>query len=703
MDLGIVTPQLNGYGGSEIYLLECIRRWQHEAAITVYTCAVNQQLLREFGISRHVKIALLPARIGPKHGHGVLEESVILPRLWEARLGNHDLYFLYLFPTQMIRRRPSVWFAAEPLRMLYDLRHTTYAGQTEVQVHFYPKLNYATVDPTQLDVLLQLVEKIDTAPECDRWATNSNFMAGYLENVYGKQPDLVVYPGVRFPTTVTPPPGTKRALSVGRLWKHKRVDLALRAFSMVPEGQLIIVGEGPEKPLLLRLRRELGLGRRVRFAGNVSSDQLRQLFADTDCCVYTPMMEPFGMVPLEAAAAGRAVVGAVGAGYTEILSDKVARIVPASPERIAEAITELFEAPATARELGEAARAAVAPYTWDRTATALLELFRETRTRRPRGSKRRVRLGAHYYAWYKTGAQTEHWNENAEFAPVSDFPIGGPYDSTDPAVIRRHLHLAVEAGLEFFVINLQVNASGLNDTELRATQTMLELIENERIDLRVSIQLSISVEDPRLVKDAIRTVRTRFMKSRAYQRHAGRPLLWYYLSGPFMGYFFFHQRQLAELNHGVHPIAAGALIYNKFLPRLLRSFFSGWSIYSPLETGPSEIRDALCSRGYRDFHEDNGTIRVFTISPGYDDSQITSYERMHSTFRKIPRRGLKTYHEMQDCVRRLDPPPDLVVVTSFNEFHENTHIEPTKRFQNRYLESTRVFADSLRGHATRTD
>jgi hypothetical protein len=35
-----------------------------------------------------------------------------MPRIWEQHIAQHDLYFHYIFPTQMIQRRPSVWFAA---------------------------------------------------------------------------------------------------------------------------------------------------------------------------------------------------------------------------------------------------------------------------------------------------------------------------------------------------------------------------------------------------------------------------------------------------------------------------------------------------------------------------------------------------------------------------------------------------------------
>src|SRR5213592_2632142 len=114
MNLGVVTPQLANYGGSEIYLLECLKRWQQEVDITLYAGSVNKRLLEEFGIRRDVKTVVLPSKIAGRAQHGLLEESLILPHVWEQQLGHHDLYFLYLFPTQMIRRRPSVWFAAEP-------------------------------------------------------------------------------------------------------------------------------------------------------------------------------------------------------------------------------------------------------------------------------------------------------------------------------------------------------------------------------------------------------------------------------------------------------------------------------------------------------------------------------------------------------------------------------------------------------------
>jgi glycosyltransferase involved in cell wall biosynthesis len=693
MNLGVVAPQVSNYGGSEIYLLECLKRWQRELDVTLYSCSVNRQLLREFGVERKVKVVTLPSALGRRNRYGILEESLILPHVWDQKLQHHDLYFLYLFPTQMIRRRPSVWFAAEPLRMLYDLRHTAYSPGADVEVHFYPKLNYEAVNSLQLDVLLQMIEKIDSSPVCDKWATNSHLMARYLENVYGKTPDLVVHPGVAPLARIAPLPGLKKAISIGRLWKHKRVDLIIKAMALIPEGELLIVGRGPEERYLRRLVRDLSLARRVQFLGDITNQRLERVLAESDCCVYTPISEPFGMVPLEAAAAGRPVIATAGCGFTEILKEPLIQLVPANPEKIAEAIKYIFDHPEEAQRMGDGARRAVTAYSWDRTAKVLLQMFRDTLNEtKTSKSEDKIQLGAHYYPWYLTGENVQHWNENAEFASVTDFPLGGPYSSTDPALIRRHLDMAMDAGIDFFVINLQVTFRGFNRTEIAATRKIFQIAEEEDYNLKLSVLLSFDAEEPAVIRQSIEAIREEFTSSPVYQRVQGRPLIWYYLNGPFMGYFFFQHKQLIRLNQGLHPIAAGALVYNKFLPRLIRTFFSGWCVYSPLEIGPAKVRKSLWSKGYRDFHEDGGKIRLFSICPGYDDSRIQSYDRMHNRYRKVPRRGLKTYREMQDFASRLEPTPDLVVITSFNEFHENTHIEPSKRLGGLYLRSTKAFS-----------
>ena len=50
---------------------------------------------------------------------------------------------------------------------------------------------------------------------------------------------------------------------------------------------------------------------------------------------------------------------------------------------------------------------------------------------------------------------------------------------------------------------------------------------------------------------------------------------------------------------------------------------------------------------------------------------------------------------MQQAALALHPVPDFVIITSFNEFHENTHIEPSKKYGDTFLRSTRAFKERL--------
>jgi hypothetical protein len=245
------------------------------------------------------------------------------------------------------------------------------------------------------------------------------------------------------------------------------------------------------------------------------------------------------------------------------------------------------------------------------------------------------------------------------------------------------------------VVNWQVTFQGVNATELEATRKLFAAAEKSPRPTKLAILLAINTEDAKVVEEVLNTVRTEFMPSSAYQRVRGRPLLWYYLSGPFLGFLFYHRDLLSRLTQGFHAIATGQIVFNQFVPRPLREFFAGWCIYSPLQVGRRTVREAIWTSGYRCFAEDGGPVRVFTICPGYDDTRLASPQRSQSRYRITSRLGTRTFEHMQQVALNLDPSPDLVVITSFNEFHENTQIEPSRAFGDKFLRSTRSFKEAL--------
>ena len=128
------------------------------------------------------------------------------------------------------------------------------------------------------------------------------------------------------------PHGT-RVLAVGRLTYYKGFEVLIRAAVGCPEIQVAIVGEGERRPQLQKLIAELGLGHRVRLLGGLPDEAVQQLFrsAEIFCLPSLERTEAFGMVLLEAMAAGKPIIASdiPGSGVGWVLQgNETAVLVP---------------------------------------------------------------------------------------------------------------------------------------------------------------------------------------------------------------------------------------------------------------------------------------------------------------------------------------------------------------------------------------
>ncbi len=120
-------------------------------------------------------------------------------------------------------------------------------------------------------------------------------------------------------------PERKSVLFVGRLEKRKGLVYLLRAFQLVqrmyPNVCLDIVGDGPDRAKLGSLVKELGL-QRVVFHGRVDDEEkIRMLHAATVFCSPARYGESFGIVLLEAMAAGTPIVAGDNPGYVAVMQE----------------------------------------------------------------------------------------------------------------------------------------------------------------------------------------------------------------------------------------------------------------------------------------------------------------------------------------------------------------------------------------------
>lgn len=176
------------------------------------------------------------------------------------------------------------------------------------------------------------------ATSVDHFVSLSRHVAQRVHRAYGRN-STVVYP----PVTMKPAPATRERqqflLSLGRLVPYKRVDLAVRAATMLGLP-LLVAGEGPERRRLERMA-----GPTVRFLGQVSEDEAGRLLSSCAAFVFCAE-EDFGIAPVEANAHGAPVVAYGAGGGLETIREDESGVFfrEENPDAVAEAIARCLRA-----------------------------------------------------------------------------------------------------------------------------------------------------------------------------------------------------------------------------------------------------------------------------------------------------------------------------------------------------------------------
>jgi phosphatidylinositol alpha-1,6-mannosyltransferase len=188
----------------------------------------------------------------------------------------------------------------------------------------------------------------------------------------------IVHPTVTLPATVPARgPGAQARdpvlLSVGRLDSreaYKGHDVVIAALKNLARGhpgiRYLVAGDGDDLPRLQALAQREGVAPRVRFLGHVHADTLAALYREADVFVMPSSGEGFGIVFIEALAAGLPVVAARAGGSVDPLRDgELGEMVPpGDPVALADAVARLLTGPPAAvpaaalRGFGDAAHAA---------------------------------------------------------------------------------------------------------------------------------------------------------------------------------------------------------------------------------------------------------------------------------------------------------------------------------------------------------
>ena len=216
-----------------------------------------------------------------------------------------------------------------------------------------------------------------------------------LSSIRGDQGLHLVYTGVDDSCFVEDATEGDYILSFGRLDTYtKGLDLLLEAFGRVGRQQsrarLVVAGRGtPERIAELKaLARRTGVEERIEFTGPVLAERKTDLFRRSLFNVAPSRYEGWCIAAVEAAAAGKAVVGTRIPGLVDAVRDGETGLLagPEDVEEIAQAMLRLLREPGLRAELGAAGRRWAQRFRWDHIAAEQERVYEEVAAARGAGS-----------------------------------------------------------------------------------------------------------------------------------------------------------------------------------------------------------------------------------------------------------------------------------------------------------------------------
>ncbi len=287
----------------------------------------------------------------------------------------------------------------------------------------------------------------------------------------------------------------------------------------------------------------------------------------------------------------------------------------------------------------------------------------------PRGGSRHaaespVPLLAYYYQWFDPGS----WQR-----AKTDLPHLGPYSSDDTTVMRQQIVWAKSAGIDGFIVSWK--DSPVNDRRL---EKLIKVAEAENFRLAMIYQgLDFSrrpLPTDRVAED-FRTFRDRFAQSPAFLRLGGKPLtVW-------SGTWKFSEADVARVTSAVR---------DDLLVLSTEKSVSGYRRIADVTDGLAYYWSSVnpgTNRGYEDKLGDlsravhgDGKYWVAPFAPGFDARPVGGTST-------VPREDGRTLRAEYSAAVRSSP--DVLGLISWNEFSENTHVEPSRNYGFRYLDELR--------------
>jgi hypothetical protein len=303
---------------------------------------------------------------------------------------------------------------------------------------------------------------------------------------------------------------------------------------------------------------------------------------------------------------------------------------------------------------------------------------------------------AFYYPWYGLSGSGDHGNHWGKItaaehraASTKHYPQRGAYSSKDPALVEQHISEAQSNGITGFIVSWW----GQDGYEDHNVPLMLEKASKSNFKISVfwekapgkgQAQIDQAVSD-------LCYLLLRFSTNKAFLKVDGKPVIFVYerVSSEIPEEAWGTIKTRARTKAGPFVLIGDG--YDEKHARLfngIERYNISWAVAGK---SIAELRE--WARKY-DQHavelaRQHGVISCASVIPGYDDTKVRKPGRVAA------RQDGQVYSVLWE--EAIKAKPDWVVITSWNEWHEGTEIEPSFEEHDKYLKLTLKWSRSFRG------
>ncbi|HTE48304.1 MAG TPA: glycosyltransferase [Candidatus Paceibacterota bacterium] len=308
MKIAILHNAIDNIGGAEMVSLTLAR----ELNADIYTTNVNFKMIEAMGFSS-ISPRILSIGAIPKSAPYRQQRT-----FWKFRklnLGNkYDFYIISgdWAMSAAVNNKPNLWYVHSPLNELWQFK-----DYVKKKIVVWWKKPFF-----ELWVQFNRMLTLKYSKHVGVWVCNSRNTQQRIKKFYSKDAEIV-YPPIdnkRYEY------GTPKNywLSVNRLVDHKRIEIQVGAFSVLPDEKLIIVGSyEKDVPHFEKYKKEIDrkMPSNVEMLHWSDSDKLMSLYRNCKGFITTSKDEDFGMTAVEAMASGKPVIAPNEGGYKETVTD----------------------------------------------------------------------------------------------------------------------------------------------------------------------------------------------------------------------------------------------------------------------------------------------------------------------------------------------------------------------------------------------